>query len=144
MKKSLIAATAFLAMTLTAGAQIKNNSTDSNFQQHGMHHKSSEYSMHQRHHGMMMNLNLTDAQKQQVKDLNNDYRNQLKDLEKNENITLKDYRAKKAMLEQERKLKFDGILTSDQKNKIAQAKKSKRGKNGSDVSKETGENEKQS
>ena len=72
---------------------------------------------------MMMKLNLTDAQKQQVKDLNTDYRNQLKDLEKNETITLKDYRAKKATLEQERKSKFQSILTPEQKNKIAQAKK---------------------
>ncbi len=89
-----------------------------------MHHKNAEYRYASpRTMAMMMKLNLTDAQKQQVKDLNTDYRNQLKDLEKNENITLKDYRAKKASLEQERKSKFQDILTPEQKNKIAQAKK---------------------
>src|ERR1019366_7608008 len=40
-----------------------------------------------------------------------------------DNITLKDYRSKKANLEQERKSKFQSLLTTDQKNKIIQAKK---------------------
>jgi len=124
MKKYLVALSAFTIMTVAAGAQAKTNSADANAQQQDMHHKRSGYGMHQhRHHSMMMGLNLSDAQKQQVKDLNTDYKNQLKDLEKNDNITLKDYRAKKASLEQERKSKFEGILTSDQKNTIAQAKK---------------------
>jgi hypothetical protein len=47
----------------------------------------------------------------------------LNDLEKNENIAHKDYRAKKASLEQERKSKFQAILTTDQKNTIAQGEK---------------------
>ena len=73
---------------------------------------------------MMMNqLNLTDAQKQQTKSINDDYRNQLKELEKDDNITLKDYRSKKASIEQERKSKFQALLTTDQKNKIIQAQK---------------------
>ena len=68
-------------------------------------------------------MNLSDAQKQQAKSINDDYRNGLKQLEANDNITLKDYRSKKAALEQERKSKFEALLTPDQKNKIAQAKK---------------------
>ncbi|MEP6948236.1 MAG: Spy/CpxP family protein refolding chaperone [Ginsengibacter sp.] len=124
MKKYLIAFSAFAVMSFSAGAQAKTNSTDANVQQHDMHHNKPGYGMHQHHHhGMMTKLNLTDAQKQQVKDLNSDYKNQLKDLEKSETITLKDYRAKKANLEQERKSKFQSILTTDQKNKIVQAKK---------------------
>lgn len=124
MKKYLIAFSAFTVMTVAAYAQEKNNSTDAAGQQQDMYHKKPGYGMHPHHHnGMMMKLNLTDAQKQQLKDLNTDYRNRLNDLEKDENITLKDYRAKKASLEQDRKSKFQGILTSDQKNKIAQAKK---------------------
>ena len=123
MKKYLVALSAFTVMTIAAGAQTKNNATDGTGRQHDMYHKKS-YGMNRHHHnGMMVKLNFSDAQKQQVKDLNTDYRNQLKNLEKNENITLKDYRAKKAALEQERRSKFQGILTSDQKDKIAQAKK---------------------
>jgi Spy/CpxP family protein refolding chaperone len=126
MKKYLIALSALTVMTVAANAQEKNNSTDASGRQHDtyMHHKKPGYGMHTHHHrNMMMKLNLTDAQKQQVKDLNTDYRNQLKDLEKSETITLKDYCAKKASLEQERKSKFQSILTSDQKSKIAQARK---------------------
>ena len=126
MKKYLFALSALTVMTVAANAQEKNNSTDASGGKHDtyMHHKKPGYGMHaHHHHNMMMKLNLTDAQKQQVKDLNTDYRKQLKDLEKSETITLKDYRAKKAALEQERKSKFQSILTSDQKNKIVQAKK---------------------
>jgi periplasmic protein CpxP/Spy len=123
MKKHLMTLSAFVIMTVAANAQTKKDSSG-NTDQHStrLHHKKSGSAMHTHHH-MMMDLNLTDAQKQQAKDLNTDYKNQLKDLEKNENITLKDYRAKRAALEQERKSKFQDILTSDQKNKIAQAKK---------------------
>ena len=126
MKKYLMALASLTILTIGASAQIKRNSTDTTTQQHkmGMHRKQG-YAMHKfHHHNMMMNqLNLTDAQKQQAKSINDDYRNQLKDLEKNENITLKDYRFKKANLEQERKSKFQALLTTDQKNKIEQAKK---------------------
>jgi Spy/CpxP family protein refolding chaperone len=68
-------------------------------------------------------MNLTDAQKQQAKELNADHMNKVKDLEKDQNITLKDYRAKKAILEQERKSKFQALLTPEQKDKIVQGKK---------------------
>jgi Spy/CpxP family protein refolding chaperone len=126
MKKYLVALTAFTIITIAATAQTKNSSTDNTSKQTHiqMHHKPG-YGMHQfHHHGMMMNqLNLTDAQKQEAKSMNDDYRNQLKELEKNDNITLKDYRSKKASIEQERKSKFQALLTTDQKNKIAQAKK---------------------
>ena len=126
MKKYLMALASLTVITIGASAQIKRNSTDTTTQQHkmGMHRKQ-EYAMHKfHHHNMMMNqLNLSDAQKQQAKSINDDYRNQLKDLEKNDNITLKDYRSKKANLEQERKSKFQALLTTDQKNKIEQAKK---------------------
>ena len=126
MKKYLVALTAFTIITIAATAQTKNSSTDNTSQQtHTQMHYKPGYAMHQfHHHGMMMNqLNLTDAQKQQTKSINDDYRNQLKELEKSDNITLKDYRSKKASIEQERKSKFQALLTTDQKNKIIQAKK---------------------
>jgi len=126
MKKYLIALASVTVITISASAQINRNSTDTTTQQHKMGmHRRQEYATHKFHHrNMMMNqLNLTDVQKQQAKSINDNYRNQLKDLEKNDNITLKDYRFKKANLEQERKSKFQALLTTDQKNKIEQAKK---------------------
>jgi Spy/CpxP family protein refolding chaperone len=126
MKKYLIALSAFTVITITATAQIKRNSTDTTVQHHKMrmHYKEGN-EMHKFHHRnmMMSQLNLTDDQKQQAKSINDDYRNQLKDLGKNDNITLKDYRSKKASLEQERKSKFQALLTSEQKTKMADAKK---------------------
>lgn len=122
-----MALSVFTVITVAVNAQEKSDSTHASGRQYSihMHHKNSEYGMHKyRHHDMMMKqLNLTDAQKQQIKSINSEYKNQVNDLEKNETITLKDYRVKKANLEKERKAKFQAILTSDQKNKIAQAKK---------------------
>jgi Spy/CpxP family protein refolding chaperone len=123
MKKYLIAVSAFAILAVAANAQTKDDSTGAAGPHQRTHmHGKSQYGMHQ-HHRNGMNINLTDAQRQQVKDLNTDYRNQLKDLENSESITLKDYRAKKAILEQERRSKFQDILTSDQKDTLAQAKK---------------------
>ena len=123
MKKYLIALTAFTAITFAATAQTKNPTDNTSQQSHSqMHHKN--HGMHQFHrHGMMGQLNLTDAQKQQARVLNEDYNAKVKNLEKDDNITLKDYRTQKAALENERKSKFQALLTPDQKNKIAQDKK---------------------
>ena len=123
MKKYLIALTAFTAITFAATAQTKNPTDNTSQQSHSqMHHKN--HGMHQFHrHGMMGQLNLTDAQKQQAEALNEDYNAKVKNLEKDDNITLKDYRTQKAALENERKSKFQALLTPDQKNKIAQDKK---------------------
>ena len=126
MKKYLIALSAFTVITITSSAQIKRNATDSLGKPSamGMRHHQRGNEMDKPHNRHMMNqLNLTDAQKQQAKSINDEYRNQVKELEKNDNITLKDYRSKKASLEQERKSKFEALLTPDQKNKMAQAKK---------------------
>jgi len=127
MKKYLMALSAFTLITITSSAQIKRNATDTLGKPSimGMHHYKRGNEMNKPHsrHMMMNQLNLTDAQKQQAKSINDDYRNQVKDLEKNDNITLKDYRSKKASLEQERKSKFEALLTTEQKTKMAQAKK---------------------
>jgi Spy/CpxP family protein refolding chaperone len=126
MKKYFLALATFIIITITVTAQTKSNSNDSTTPppRMGTHHKE-EYEMHKfHHHGMMMaQLNLTHAQKQQAKSINDDYRNQLKEIKKNDGITLKDYRSKKASLEQERKSKLQALLTTVQKNEIAQAKK---------------------
>ncbi|MDP4284093.1 MAG: hypothetical protein Q8891_06690 [Bacteroidota bacterium] len=127
MKKYLIALSAFTLMAVATNAQSNDNAakTPPN-QQNGwkMHHgKHGGMNMHKSHSMMMKDLNLTDAQKQQAKALNEGYRTKVQNLEKDQNITLKDYRAQKASLEKERKAKFQDILTADQKNKIAADRK---------------------
>ena len=126
MKKYLIALSAFTLMAFAVNAQSTNNSSDSlaAHETGKMHNKHGQYiHRHHRNFSAMQKLNLSDEQKQQVKAMNEDYRNKVKDLEKNANITLKDYRSQKADLEKERKEKFQDILTTDQKNQLAQAKK---------------------
>ena len=130
MKKYLIALSAFTIIAVAANAQSPDNSTKSspNEQQNNkMHSHMQGHSMH-RHGGkfmMIRDLNLTDAQKQQAKVLNEDYNTKVKNLQKDDNITLKDYRAKKASFEQERKSKFQALLTPEQKDKIAQDRKAR-------------------
>ena len=135
MKKYLFALTAFTMVAFVANAQSAGDSTknSANHQRSwNGHQKKSGYAMgggsHRNMHGyhqnnMMMNVKLTDAQKQQVKALNDDYRKKLSKLEINDNITLKDYRAEKAKLMKERKARYQDILTPEQKSEIAQAKK---------------------
>ncbi len=127
MKKYLLALSAFTVMAFAANAQEKSNSNESSDKQHQVHMNRDKHgdgmSMHHHRGGMMRHMNFTDAQKQQAKALNTDYTNKVKDLEKDQNITLKDYRAKKAILEQERKSKFQALLTPEQKDKIVQGKK---------------------
>lgn len=123
MKKYLIALCAFTILAFATTAQTKDSGAAGRNERAQINNGKSQYGMHHRHRNDMMNINLTDAQRQKIKDINTDFRNQLKDLENNEGISLKDYRAKRVILEQARKSKFRDILTSDQKDKLAQAKK---------------------
>ena len=126
MKKYLVALTVFTLMAFAVNAQSTDNSAkNSPTDQTGKIHSKHAYHMHKRHHNLVaiQQLNLSDEQKQQVKTMNEDYRNKIKNLEKDDNITLKDYRSQKADLEKERKSKFQDILTTEQKDQISQAKK---------------------
>ena len=126
MKKYLTALSVFTITAVAVNAQSADSSmSNAGVKQYAwkMHHKDGHAMfMHKDHRMMMTNLNLSVDQKQQVKSLNEEYGNKIKDLEKKESITLKDYRSQKAALQKERKEKFENILTSDQKEKIAKAK----------------------
>lgn len=54
----------------------------------------------------MQQLNLTDAQKQQIKSIDEDFRIRLQALNKNDNKKVKDQRAQRELLMQERKNKI--------------------------------------
>lgn len=125
MKKYLVAFCAFTLITAAINAQTTDNATqNTTTPKNGWHaHKPGYGKFHHGRYAMMKDINLSDAQKQQVKALNEEYRNKVANLEKNDNITLKDYRSQKANLEKERKGKFDNILTQEQKNTIASNRK---------------------
>lgn len=85
--------------------------------------------MHKKHHGKrgmhgmdMSKLNLTEEQKAKFKTQNESFRQKMAELKKNENITVKDWKAKAESLRKEHKASIDGILTSDQKAQIEKMK----------------------
>jgi hypothetical protein len=79
---------------------------------------------HHRHHGEMMvkKLGLSEDQQKQAKAFREDFGKKMKELNKNEKITVKEMRDKKYALRKELRSKMDGLLTTEQKNKMAQFK----------------------
>lgn len=108
MKKVLIPLIAIFALTASVNAQNKMD-------RKGHHHKHQK-SM------MARQLNFSEAQKTQAKAINEDSRKKMQELNKNENITVKEQRDRKAAIQKERKTKMDGLLTAEQKTKMAQLK----------------------
>lgn len=79
---------------------------------------------------MARELNLTDAQKEELKSNRELMRSQLADLEKNDQLTVKEYRLKKAAIQKDQKEKMDKLLTEEQKKSLATKKIGKHGKDG--------------
>ena len=105
MKKLFIPIIAIFALTVTANAQDKMSKKG--------HHQKHERGM------MAKQLDFTDAQKNQAKIINEDSRKKKQDLNKNESITVKEMRDRKTAILKEKKNKMDGLLTADQKTKMA-------------------------
>lgn len=116
MKRIFIAATAILLGIASVQAQeVKKEKTDKKEFAKG-HHKG------QFGGDRFAKLNLTDAQKKQAKDLNENYRKQFADLRKNTSMPVGDYRAKTAVLRKEQHEKMQSLLTPEQKTQMAAQK----------------------
>ena len=119
MKKIIAGLFAIAAFTFSAAAQ--DQPTDGvrkgNKEKHGMH----------KGHGKRMDgmekLNLTDAQKQQMKSINEDFRTRMQTLQQNDNILVKDMKVQRKALMEERKNKISSILTPEQKTQFEQMRK---------------------
>jgi Spy/CpxP family protein refolding chaperone len=122
MKKIITGLFAIAAFTFSAYAQ-ENNADGVKKERHG-------YQKGHNGRGMkgMDELNLTDAQKQQMKSINEDFKNKMQALNKNDNIMVKDMKAQRKALMQERKDKISAILTPEQKIKAAQMRKQHKNK----------------
>ena len=117
MKKILLSLFAFAAITLSASAQQNGGKMmKGNKCQHAKNNK----------HMMMKDLNLSDAQQQQMKANRDAFKKQLQELNKNENITVKEQRDRKEALKKEQKAKMMALLTPEQKAKMEQLKKDKK------------------
>ncbi|MEO6219136.1 MAG: hypothetical protein ABIO81_01820 [Ginsengibacter sp.] len=121
MKKYLIALSALTIVTVSTNAQTTNQIHSDKRQSHEkMGHKKHD---HHEKAMMMKQLNLSDAQKQQSKSIRSDYHKQLKQLEQDKNVTPRDFSIKKTELQKEQRSKFESMLTTEQKNKLAETKK---------------------
>ena len=109
MKKIIISA---LAMALTYGTVMAQEKT----QEHKKHHKEQYGKMSEK-------LNLSQEQKDQMKIINDDFRNQMQDLKKNENITVKEQKTRREELAKNHRERVQSILTQEQKVQFEKMKK---------------------
>lgn len=70
----------------------------------------------------MKHLNLTVAQKEQMKAQKETFRKKMEELQKTDNITVKEWRNRKEALHKEQKTKMEAILTAEQKAQIQKMK----------------------
>lgn len=121
--KRIVAAALALSLAFAVKAQEIPERKHDGFKPHGHPGK-----MHQRHPGGMdfKQLNLSEAQKEQMKTQHEGFRKQMEELKKNDNITVKEWRTRMENLRKEQKSKMESILTSDQKSQLEKMKTEKK------------------
>ena len=115
MKKILLG---MLVMAFTFGAGAQKG-------QQGDHMKGRGGKMEKKgmmKHKMAEKLNLSDAQKEKMKTVNENFRKQMQDLKGKENITVKDQRDQRYALAKKHKENIQAILTPDQKKQVEEMK----------------------
>ena len=117
MKKILATALALSIVFATRAQEIPERKHDG-YKPHG------EKGMHHRRPGGMdfKQLNLTDAQKEQMKTQKESFRKQMDELKKNDNITVKEWKTRMENLRKEQKSGMEKILTDDQKKQLEKMK----------------------
>lgn len=126
MKKILLSIIAIATIIFSVEAQTKRNNTEKQNHTEKEGNAKMGHRKHSRkmgHHNMDDKLNLTEAQREQMKSINRDFKNKMQELKKNDNMTVKEYNAKKEALMQQRKQKTQALLTREQKNQMKQFKK---------------------
>jgi len=133
MKRLFILSAALMFIAGVAAAQQAGDSTHKHgMGRMGMHRPGMEgkgaFMQHGRGFGGGRNLHLTDAQKQQMKTINEGYHQQLAALQANDKLSLGDYKTQLAALRKSHKAQVQGVFTDDQKKQMA-AFKTKRQEN---------------
>jgi Spy/CpxP family protein refolding chaperone len=109
--KKIIAFTMMLAIAgFSASAQERREMKGDKQGMHKMHGQKGD---------MAKDLNLTEAQKAQLKADRETYKAKLEALRKEENITVKEMKARQKAIHDEQKSKMEALLTPEQKAKIA-------------------------
>jgi Spy/CpxP family protein refolding chaperone len=108
---------ALAAFVFSANAQETGKEK---FKDHGRYHDQK--------HWMSKDLNLSAEQKEQMKAIHEATKNQLMELNKDENITVKESKARKEAIRKEQKEKINNLLTAQQKAQIAKNKEAQKEK----------------
>lgn len=114
--KRLLIPVLTLAMVYTANAQ---EIPERNAERPRMGQREGRPSAHK----AMQDLNLTAAQKEQLKNEKDAFRKKMDELEKNDNITVKEWKAKRESLTKDHRAKVEAIFTPEQKAKMESRKK---------------------
>jgi len=115
MKKTILAISFCLLIATVNAQEIPERKAD----RPAMMHKKKH---HRGGMDQLKNLNLTEEQKAKFKASNEKFRNQMAELKKNDNITVREWKAKSESIRNAHKEELKNILTADQK---AQMKKMK-------------------
>jgi Spy/CpxP family protein refolding chaperone len=121
MKKLLAIALSFSLFALTANAQISRNSNEQN--------KVQRDSLHKRNGSMMKDLNLSNAQKAQLKESRESAKQQMEAIKNDASLTQDQKKEKMQELRKSQQEKMSSILTPDQKAKIHAERKDWKDKN---------------
>jgi Spy/CpxP family protein refolding chaperone len=133
MKNRLAIMGLALALGVPAFAQEAKTKTDSDTSKQSV----QEDRMERRHarRGMMKDrlaqeLNLTDAQKTQLRNMHQQNREQMKAIKTDDSLTQEQKKEKFKALHESRQAQMNSILTPDQQQKFAQIKENRKGKMG--------------
>lgn len=119
--QKIAAAALALAFVISTQAQDIPERKREGYTPHAGHHK------HRRPEGMdFRQLNLTEAQKTQMKTQREEFRKKMEDLKKNDNITVKEWKSRMENLRREQKAGMENILTRDQKSQLEKMKAEKK------------------
>jgi len=106
-----------LALTLiVSAAQAQEQKMEG---RHGRHHRKEMFAKQ---------LNLTEDQKKQLKDINADAKKQMAELKKNDNMTVKDFNSRKEAIRKQQHDKMLALLTPDQKAQMEKMKQDRMAK----------------
>ena len=117
MKQLITATIAFLLITVAANAQKRKCGNETNGNHKGNHKKE-----------MAEKLQITDAQKTKIKTIKEQTKKDKTALEANNSMTLGDYKAKKATLEQNKATAIKNVYTPEQTKQLETLKADKKAK----------------
>jgi len=120
MKKLFIG---MIALALGAGAAHAQEAPPQKPMDHPRHRESgSGHEGHGRDQMLSKKLNFSDQQKQQLKDINQQYHQQLADLHKNLDITVREQRTRMAAIHKDHQQQIQNLFTPEQKAQLQKMK----------------------